>query len=61
MKRSVNLFESALSRARVIRQEDIVQVVIDGGAFVIVSQEFLQAQKWASPKAATGTSRCSPR
>ncbi|MFT4046145.1 MAG: hypothetical protein QM661_05545 [Solimonas sp.] len=54
-KRPLNLFESAISRARVIRQGDITQVVIDGsGAFVTFTQEFRQAQKWASPKTATG-------
>ncbi|MGH8446972.1 MAG: hypothetical protein ACREVL_17010 [Solimonas sp.] len=54
-KRELNLFESAVSRARVIRQGEIVQVVIDGGgAFVTFTQEFHQAQKWATPKTATG-------
>lgn len=55
MKRTLSLFESAVSRARVIRQGDIVQVVIDGGgAFVTFTQEFQQAQKWAAAKPATG-------
>lgn len=54
-KRELNLFESAVSRARVIRQGDITQVVIDGGgSFVTFTQEFHQAQKWATPKTATG-------
>ena len=54
-KRALNLFESAVSRARVVRQGEIVQVVIDGGgAFVTFTQEFHQAQKWASPKTASG-------
>jgi hypothetical protein len=54
-QRVLNLFESAVSRLRVIRQGDITQVVIDGGgAFVTFTQEFHQAQKWASPKPATG-------
>lgn len=54
-QRTLNLFESAVSRARVIRQGEIVQVVIDGGgAFVTFTQEFHQAQKWATPKTATG-------
>ncbi len=53
--RTLTLFESAVSRARVIRQGDIVQVVIDGGgAFVTFTQEFMQAQKWAQSKPATG-------
>ncbi|NKF22441.1 hypothetical protein [Solimonas marina] len=53
--RTKNLFESAVSRARVIRQGDIVQVVIDGGgAFVTFTQEFRMAQKWASSRIATG-------
>ncbi|NGY04669.1 hypothetical protein [Solimonas terrae] len=54
-KRDLNLFESATSRARVIRQGEIVQVVIDGGgAFVTFMQEFNQAKKWATPKTASG-------
>jgi hypothetical protein len=54
-KRPLNLFESAVSRARVIRQGELTQVVIDGaGAFVTLTQEFHQAQKWATPKTATG-------
>jgi len=53
--RTINLFESAISRARVIRQGDLTQVVVDGGgAFVTFTQEFNQARKWATPKTATG-------
>ena len=55
MARSESLFEAALKRIRVIRQGDIVQLVIDGGgAMVTTTQEFMQAQKWASSKTATG-------
>lgn len=54
-QRTLNLFDSAVSRARVIRQGEIVQIVIDGGgAFVTFMQEFNQAKKWAVPKTATG-------
>src|SRR3546814_3686766 len=54
-QRTLNLFESATSRARVIRQGEIVQIVIDGGgAFVTFMQEFNLAKKWATPKTATG-------
>lgn len=55
MARVLNLFESALSRARVVRQGDLVQVIVDGGgAFVTYQQEFMQAQKWAQSKTASG-------
>jgi hypothetical protein len=55
MPRSESLFEAALKRIRVIRQGDIVQLVIDGGgALVTTTQEFIQAQKWASSRTATG-------
>ncbi len=55
MARSETLFEAAVKRMRVIRQGDIVQIIIDGGgALVTTTQEFLQAQKWASSKPATG-------
>ncbi|MES0872449.1 hypothetical protein [Sinimarinibacterium thermocellulolyticum] len=55
VKRTETLLESALKRIRVIRQGDIVQLVIDGGgALVTTTQDFLQAQKWASTKPATG-------
>jgi hypothetical protein len=53
--RTETLLEAALKRIRVIRQGDIVQLVIDGGgALVTTTQEFMQAQKWASSKTATG-------
>jgi hypothetical protein len=55
MARAETLLEAALKRIRVIRQGDIVQLVIDGGgALVTTTQEFIQAQKWASSKTATG-------
>lgn len=54
-QRTLNLFESATSRARVVRQGEIVQIIVDGGgAFVTFMQEFNQAKKWAMPKTATG-------
>lgn len=55
MARTLTLFEAATSRARIVRQGDIVQIIIDGGgAMVTTTQEFLQAQKWAARKPATG-------
>lgn len=55
MARTESLFEAATKRARVVRQGDIVQIIIDGGgAMVTTTQEFLQAQKWAARKPATG-------
>ena len=51
MARTLNLFEAATGKGRVIRQGDIVQVVMDGsGAFVCAAAEFLMAQKWAQSK-----------
>ena len=55
MARTFSLFESAVSRMRVMRQGDIVQLVIDGGGALVTStQDFIQAQKWASSKPASG-------
>ncbi len=55
MPRAETLFEAAVKRIRVMRQGDLVQLVIDGGgALVTTTQEFMQAQKWASSKTATG-------
>lgn len=54
MARQLNLFESATKRARIQRQGTLTQIVIDGGgAMVVMSQEFVQVQKWASSKAAS--------
>lgn len=53
--RQRTLFESATARARVVRHIDIVCVVIDGGGSLIVPmQDFVQAQKWASARMASG-------
>jgi len=50
-----NLFESATARCRVIRQGDLVCLVIDGGgAMVMLSRDFQQTQKWAQSKTASG-------
>jgi len=55
MARTETLLEAATKRLRIIRQGDIVQIVIDGGgALVTTTQEVLQAQKWAGRKPATG-------
>lgn len=50
-----NLFEAATGQARVIKQGDLIQIVIDGGgAFVTTLEEFMPARKWAERKAASG-------
>ncbi|MFA5938628.1 MAG: hypothetical protein WC809_04660 [Sinimarinibacterium sp.] len=50
-----NLFEAATAQARVIKQGDLVQIVIDGGgALVTTLEEVSQARKWAERKAASG-------
>lgn len=50
-----NLYASATRGARVIKQGDVVQIVIDGGgALAAPMQDFQQAQKWANSKPATG-------
>ncbi|SFF39764.1 hypothetical protein SAMN04488120_103202 [Fontimonas thermophila] len=52
MAGTVSLYDSAFKRARVVRQGDLTQVIIDGGgAFVVSTQEFLQVRKWAQSKA----------
>ncbi len=49
------LFESATLRARVVRHADIVCLIVDGaGAMVLPLQDFVQAQKWASARIASG-------
>ncbi len=55
MAKTQTLLEAALMRMRAIRQGDLVQLVVDGGgAMVCTTMEFLQAQKWAQRKPATG-------
>jgi hypothetical protein len=50
-----SLLESATARGRVIRQGDIVCIIMDGGgAMVVPSQEYLQASKWAQSKPPSG-------
>ena len=52
---TLSLFESAMKRARIMRQGEIVQIVVDGGgAFVTTLQEFMPVQKWAQSRASTG-------
>lgn len=54
MARQLNLFESATKRTRILRQGDLTQLIIDGGgAFVVMTQDFAQVQKWAQSKAAS--------
>lgn len=48
MAKTISLYDSAVANGRVIRQGEIVQVVMDGaGAFVCAAQDFSTAQKWA--------------
>lgn len=52
---TATLYDSATKRARVVRQGDIVCYIVDGGgAMVMASQDFVQAQKWATAKPASG-------
>jgi len=54
LTRTLNLFEAATRRSRLIKQGDLTQVVVDGGgAFVVFTQDFAQVQKWAQSKAAS--------
>lgn len=49
------LFEAATTRARIVRHLDIVCLIIDaGGAMIFPIQDFVQAQKWASSRIASG-------
>ena len=55
MARTLSLYETATNKGRVIRQGDIVQVVMDGaGAFVCAAQDFMVAQKWAMARTGSG-------
>jgi hypothetical protein len=55
MARSLSLFETATSKGRVIRQGEIVQLVMDGaGALVCGAQDFMVAQKWAMSRTGSG-------
>lgn len=48
MVRTLSLYDTAVGNGRVIRQGEIVQVVMDGaGAFVCAAMDFSMAQKWA--------------
>lgn len=52
---TISLYESATKRARVVRQGEIVCYIVDGGgAMVMTTQDFVQAQKWANAKPASG-------
>ena len=55
MARTLSLYDSAVGNGRVIRQGEIVQVVMDGaGAFVCAAQDFSVAQKWAMSRTGSG-------
>jgi len=53
--RTRSLYESATQRARVIRHLDIVCFIVDGaGAMIVPMADFVQTQKWASARIASG-------
>lgn len=55
MARVLSLYEMAASKGRVIRQGEIVQMVMDGaGAFVCSAQDFTIAQKWGMSRTGSG-------
>lgn len=55
MAKSLSLYETATNKGRVIRQGEIVQVVMDGaGAFVCGAQEFMIAMKWGMSRTGSG-------
>jgi len=55
MARTLSLYDVATHNGRVIRQGEIVQVVMDGaGAFVCAAQDFQIAQKWAMSRTGSG-------
>lgn len=54
MARTLSLFDGATAKGRVMRQGEIIQMVMDGsGAFVCPAMDFLVAQKWAQSKTAS--------
>ena len=54
MARTISLYDGATAKGRVIRQGEIIQMVMDGsGAFVCSAQDFMVAQKWAQAKTAS--------
>lgn len=54
MARTMSLFEAATNKGRLMRQGEIVQLVMDGaGAFVCSAADFMTAQKWAQSKTAS--------
>ncbi|HKY91920.1 MAG TPA: hypothetical protein VJM11_12810 [Nevskiaceae bacterium] len=55
MMKPKSLFDAATMRGRVVRQGEIVGIIMDGGGAVVVHmQEFVAAQKWASSKPFSG-------
>ncbi len=55
MAKILSLYEMAASKGRVIRQGEIVQMVMDGaGAFVCSAQDFVIAQKWGMSRTGSG-------
>lgn len=55
MARTLSLYDTATGNGRIIRQGDIVQLVMDGaGALVCSAQEFMMAQKWAMSRTGSG-------
>lgn len=55
MAKVLSLYEMAASKGRVIRQGEIVQMIMDGaGAFVCTAQDFTIAQKWGMSRTGSG-------
>jgi hypothetical protein len=55
IQRTRTLFESATQRARIIRHLDIVCFIVDGGgAMIVPTADFVQTQKWAAARIASG-------
>jgi hypothetical protein len=55
MAKTLSLYDSATGNGRVIRQGEIVQVIMDGGgAFVCTAADFMVAQKWAMSRTGSG-------
>lgn len=55
VQRTRSLFESATQRTRVIRHLDIVCFIVDGGgAMIVPTADYVQTQKWASARIASG-------
>jgi len=49
------LYESVASRGRIVKQGNVVMIVVDGGgAMCVPMDEFVTAQKWAQSRPSSG-------